>query len=572
MRRLYHDIQKAEQQLQMSDVVFHSTTEAMMLTDGQVHVISVNPAFRRLTGFKQADILGSLPRFLVGTLSEHDYSQFSSVFWDSINETGVWKGEVVSQRKSGESFPAYLSVNAVFDVDKRIKNMVVFVSDLTDIKATQAEIERHAHYDPLTGLPNRRLFLDRLSQATLRAERNDEKVCLMFLDLDRFKDVNDTLGHEVGDKLLKTIAERINRSVREVDTVARLGGDEFTIIMHPFKMKSHAVNMAQKLISEIELPVDVDGHVLRVSTSIGITFYPDDTVDSGVLLQNADRAMYAAKEVGGGAFKFYTSELESNWQSRTFIINELEQAISLQQLLVYYQPLIQIDDEGEDIYVEALVRWQHPQRGLIPPNEFLPQAEGMGLIEKIDDYVFKSVCDHVEQWLEQGVRLRVSVNRSAHNFGNTRGRLDWLAYLKARNLDPTQFTIEITESVLMQRQAESRHIIRRFREAGVHVAVDDFGTGYSSLSYLKEMEIDYLKVDRSFVRDLEFDENDKAIIQAIVEMAKHLGIKLIAEGVETEPQQQILTEMGCHWLQGYLFAKPMNLTDLERYVADKRSV
>jgi diguanylate cyclase (GGDEF)-like protein/PAS domain S-box-containing protein len=569
MRILYQDMQKAEQQLQMSDVAFNSTTEAMMLTDEHVHVLAMNPAFKQLTGYSEKVILNSVPRFLVGSLNDQEYLHFSQQFWNNIERVGRWQGEVMTQRQSGETFPAYLAINAVFDNDHQLKNMVVFLSDLTEIKAVQAQIEQHANYDSLTQLPNRRLFADRLNHALLRAQREQENVCLMFLDLDRFKDVNDTLGHEVGDKLLQAIAKRITDCVREIDTVARLGGDEFTIIMEAFEMKSQAMNVAQKLIQEIEQPVTIDHHTIRVSTSIGITFFPDDAIESGVLIQNADRAMYAAKDVGGSAFKFYTSELESNWSSRTFIINELESALEKRELRVDYQPIVPVKKSDPTLYAEALVRWDHPTRGTLAPGLFLPQAEGMGLIEKIDDYVFKRVCEDIRVWNQQGLRVEVSVNRSAHNFGAGRGRVDWINYLTEQGLDGSQFTLEITESVLMQRQAESRHLIRKFREAGIRIAVDDFGTGYSSLSYLKEMEIDYIKIDRSFVRDLEVDENDRAIIRAITDMAKHLGIAVVAEGVETETQSQLLEEMGCAWRQGYHLAVPMLKVEFESYLEQR---
>jgi diguanylate cyclase (GGDEF)-like protein len=447
--------------------------------------------------------------------------------------------------------------------------MVAVFSDITDVKEAQAKIERHANYDILTDLPNRRLFTDRLQQAILRSGRDQEKLCLMFLDLDRFKDVNDTLGHEFGDELLRQMALRIRECVREVDTVARLGGDEFTIILSDFDSKSHAVNIAQKLISDIEQPITIQQQTLRITTSIGITFYPDDALDTGMLIQNADRAMYAAKDMGGSAFKFYTSELESSWRSRTFIINELEAAIENGEIEVYYQPLIATGDEL-DVSAEALVRWQHPERGLISPAEFLPQAERMGMIEKIDDFVFRQVCQQIKTWQQKGLGdVHVSVNRSAHNFGNQRGRLDWLAYIREQGIDGDLLTLEITESVLMQRHAESRVLLKKLREANVQIAVDDFGTGYSSLSYLKEMDVDYLKIDRSFVRDLESDENDRAIIEAICGMARHLGIEVIAEGVETDNQRLILEQIGCQWLQGYLFAKPLPLAEFEEFVRDQ---
>jgi diguanylate cyclase (GGDEF)-like protein/PAS domain S-box-containing protein len=569
IRQVLGQMQQAEQKLLLSDVAFNSTSEAMMITDDSKRIIAVNSAFTRITGYSEEAVLGKYPDFLVSGLSESEYRQLSEEFSSAIESQGIWRGEIQSHHRDNKTFPAYVSMSAVYDDNGRISNMVAVFSDITDVKEAQAKIERHANYDILTDLPNRRLFTDRLQQAILRSGRDQEKLCLMFLDLDRFKDVNDTLGHEFGDELLRQMALRIRECVREVDTVARLGGDEFTIILSDFDSKSHAVNIAQKLISDIEQPITIQQQTLRITTSIGITFYPDDALDTGMLIQNADRAMYAAKDMGGSAFKFYTSELESSWRSRTFIINELEAAIENGEIEVYYQPLIATGDEL-DISAEALVRWQHPERGLISPAEFLPQAERMGMIEKIDDFVFRQVCQQIKTWQQKGLGdVHVSVNRSAHNFGNQRGRLDWLAYIREQGIDGELLTLEITESVLMQRHAESRVLLKKLREANVQIAVDDFGTGYSSLSYLKEMDVDYLKIDRSFVRDLESDENDRAIIEAICGMARHLGIEVIAEGVETDNQRLILEQIGCQWLQGYLFAKPLPLAEFEQFVRDQ---
>lgn len=567
IRDVLAEMQLTEEKLRLSDVAFNSTSEAMIITDADKKIIAVNTAFTRITGYEEAEMIGEYPDFLVQDMAEADYQKLSEEFVEAIATEGIWRGEIQSRHKTKKHFPAFVSMSAVYDDERRITNMVAVFSDITEIKEAQSKIERHANYDTLTDLPNRRLFTDRLQQAILRSARNNEKLCLMFLDLDRFKDVNDTLGHEFGDELLRQMALRIRHCVREVDTVARLGGDEFTIILSAVESKSHAVHIAQKLIHEIEQPITIKEQTLRVTTSIGVTFYPDDAIDAGMLIQNADRSMYAAKDMGGSAFKFYTSELESSWRSRTFIINELEAAIEKGELEVFYQPLIAVNTEDTCISAEALVRWQHPVRGLISPTEFLPQAERMGMIEKIDDFVFSQVCRQIKDWQLRGLGdVHVSVNRSAHNFANQRGRLDWLAFIEQQGIDASLITLEITESALMQRHAEGRHLLKRLRQADVQIAVDDFGTGYSSLSYLKEMDVDYLKIDRSFIRDLEIDENDRAIIEAITGMARHLGIEVIAEGVETESQRDILQQIGCQWLQGYFFSKPLSVADFERFI------
>lgn len=569
IRDVLAEMQLTEDKLRLSDVAFNSTSEAMIITDESKKIIAVNTAFTLITGYQEAEVIGEYPDFLVQGMTESDYQKLSEEFAKAIATEGIWRGEIQSRHKTKKHFPAFVSMSAVYDDERRITNMVAVFSDISAVKEAQIKIERHANYDTLTDLPNRRLFTDRLQQAILRSARNNEKLCLMFLDLDRFKDVNDTLGHEFGDELLRQMALRIRHCVREVDTVARLGGDEFTIILSAVESMSHAVHIAQKLIHEIEQPITIKEQTLRVTTSIGVTFYPDDALDAGMLIQNADRSMYAAKDMGGSAFKFYTSELESSWRSRAFIINELEAAIEKGELEVFYQPLIAADTKETSISAEALVRWQHPERSLIPPTDFLPQAERMGMIEKIDDFVFSQVCHQIKDWQQRGFgEVHVSVNRSAHNFANQRGRLDWLAFIEQQGIDASLITLEITESVLMQRHAEGRHLLKRLRQADIQIAVDDFGTGYSSLSYLKEMDVDYLKIDRSFIRDLEVDENDRAIIEAITGMARHLGIEVIAEGVETESQCDILQQIGCQWLQGYFFAEPLSVADFEQFIED----
>lgn len=566
IRDVLRKMQLTEQQLRLSDVAFNSTSEAMMITDASKYIIAVNQAFIDITGYSQEEVMYQYPDFLVTEISPSEPIRLTHELWDVMQDKGTWRGEVITVTKTGVSLPSYLAISAIYDTEQTLTNMVAVFTDMTDVKEAHAKIERHANYDTLTNLPNRRLFTDRLHQAIKRCERQKERICLMFLDLDRFKDVNDTLGHEFGDELLRQMARRISGCIREMDTVARLGGDEFTIILSEFNNKAHAITVAKSLITEIEKPVVIKGQFIRVSTSIGVTFFPDDATEPGILIQNADRAMYAAKEMGGSAFKFYNAELESSWLARTFIINELESALVREELDVHYQPIISMA-EHENLYAEALVRWNHPERGMIPPSDFLPQAERMGMIDKIDDYVFKRVCRDLQRWQSKGINTpHISINRSAHNFGGQRGRLDWLTYLAEQSLSSELITLEITESTLMQKQSESRMLLHRLRDADIKIAVDDFGTGYSSLSYLKEMDVDFLKIDRSFIHDIEDSEDDRAIVEAITDMAKRLDIKVIAEGVETAIQADILKNIGCHGLQGFFYSKPLPVAEFEVYM------
>lgn len=567
IREVLADMQRAQADLRLSDVAFNAASEGFLITDAEKNVIAINSAYSLITGFSHFEVLGQFPQLLDRALNDE---LFFVKLWAELSSQGLWRGEILSRRKDGEIFSAYLSMSMVRDEKGELSNYVAVFTDISETKQAQLTIEHQANYDMLTGLPNRRLFNDRLAQEIRHCQRDQSKLCMMFLDLDRFKDINDTLGHDVGDELLRHMAGRIQDCLRDVDTVARLGGDEFTIIVTGLEQHQDAVAVAQKLIEVIEQPLRIKDQTLRVSTSIGLTFYPDDGENAGLLVQNADRAMYAAKDAGGSAFMLYSSELESTWQSRTFIINELQQALSENQICIYYQPVVHAHSGA--ISAEALVRWQHPQRGLIAPAEFLPAAERMGLIAKIDDYVFAGVCQQIRQWQQQGLGdIAVSINRSAQGFGNQEGRLDWISHLQQLALDSSLITLEITEGVLLQRSAESRDLLRNLRNYGVKISIDDFGTGYSSLAYLKQLEVDYLKIDKSFVRDLETDDNDRAIIEAIVVMAKRLDLGVVAEGVETASQRAILNHIGCDWLQGYFYARPLPAEDFARYVIDNRN-
>lgn len=562
LRETFDDMQRTQASLRLSDAAFNAASEGFVITDAQTNVIAINHAFESITGYQRAEVIGRYP--VIFSRSLNTVGLFDEM-WQVLNERGIWRGEMLCKRKDGSLFSAYLAMSVVRGQRHEIEHYVTVFSDISENKKAQLTIEHQANYDLLTGLPNRRLFNDRLEQAIRASRRDNTKVCLMFLDLDRFKDVNDTMGHDVGDELLSLMAHRIAACLREVDTVARLGGDEFTILLSDFENRLEAVKVAQKLIVAIEKPLKINQKTIRASTSIGVTFYPDDGADAGLLVQNADRAMYAAKEMGGSTYAFYSSELELSWNSRKFVLDELEHALDQGHLKVFYQPIS--TPSGEIVAAEALVRWQHPKRGLISPADFLPVAERMGFIDKLDDYVFTEVCQQIKQWQSMGLdHFRVAVNRSAKGFGAQEGRLDWIKFMAGYEIDSSKITLEITESVLMQRQMESRELLRNLRNFGIRISIDDFGTGYSSLAYLKQLDVDFLKIDQSFVRDLEIDDNDRAIIEAIIVMAKRLDIRVVAEGVETASQRDILIELGCDFLQGYLFAKPMPADDFTQYV------
>jgi diguanylate cyclase (GGDEF)-like protein len=433
-------------------------------------------------------------------------------------------------------------------------------------KHIEQQMQRHASYDSLTGLPNRRLFGQRLRQELMRSERLGEGVALLFVDLDHFKEVNDSLGHEVGDRLLVEAANRLRECVRESDTVARLGGDEFVVILTQVEDVSALGHLAQGMVDRLAQPFLLDAQPVYVSASVGVAGYPLDARDAEGLIRCADQAMYAAKQDGRNNFSFFTASIQQKVHSRLQLAGDLREAMDKGQLQVYYQPIVDIAT-GEVVKAEALLRWQHPVRGMVPPDAFIPVAEEHGLIHDIGDWVFRQAVMTAKRWNEAAdgspasPLRQISVNLSPRQFA--KGRIDktWLEYLESLNADPRSIAIEITEGLLLDDRMDIMEMLARFGMAGMQVALDDFGTGYSAMAYLKKFPIDYLKIDRSFVRDIENDPNDRAIAEAIVVMSRKLGLKVIAEGVETEGQREILNVVGCEYVQGYLYAKPMREED-----------
>lgn len=424
-------------------------------------------------------------------------------------------------------------------------------------KRIEEQMQHQASYDNLTGLPNRRLFRDRLHEEIGKAARNGESLALLFIDLDRFKEVNDTMGHEIGDLLLVEAAQRIRAGIRETDTVARLGGDEFIAILPRVDDMSHLGRVAQNIVNAMTKPFSLDKHTVYVSTSIGIAAYPFDTDTADGLIGCADQAMYAAKEQGRNGFSFFTPVMQRQAQTRLLLANDLRDVLAQGQLQVHYQPIVDIAG-GAIVKAEALLRWRHPQRGLVPPNQFISIAEETGLIHDIGDWVFRQAVETARRWNADGREARqISVNLSPRQFIKGDFYIAWLAHLEQSGVPPEHIVIEITEGLLLDDRPDILQIINRLGNAGIQVALDDFGTGYSAMAYLKKFPIDYLKIDRSFVRDLESDPNDRAIAEAIVVMAHKLGLKTIAEGVETGAQSDLLAAVGCDFVQGFLYAKPM---------------
>lgn len=449
--------------------------------------------------------------------------------------------------------------------------MVGLLSDISKRKETDEQIWRLANYDSLTGLPNRRLFKDRLTQEVLSAQRNSHALALFFIDLDRFKEVNDLSGHDVGDMLLIQAAHRIKDLVRDTDTVARLGGDEFTVILPNLHNVDHVEQIAQKMLNALAQPFSINDEQVYVSGSVGITLYPDDATTTEELISKADQAMYAAKHAGKNQFSYFTREMDEKAHRRLRLIRELHHAVHSGQMKVYYQPVVDLHD-GQILKAEALVRWNHPLFGKVDPSYFIPLAEEAGMIHAIGNYVFREAAETVQRWRNQlGKPLQISINKSPIQFA-ARYQDQWLNYLRQLGMSPSCVAVEITEGALLHASDNVSHTLLEYRDAGIQVAIDDFGTGYSSMAYLQKFDIDYLKIDQSFTRDMTTNPGNRTIVESMVAMAHKLGLRVIAEGIETEDQVTLLRELDCDFAQGYLFSRPLPPEEFEALLARDQPV
>lgn len=454
------------------------------------------------------------------------------------------------------------------NADGAVGGLVTVMLDISERKRMEQRVWHEANYDALTGLPNRRLFRDRLSEEIKRSRRSGRSLALLLIDLDRFKEVNDTLGHDAGDKLLIEAAKRISSCLRESDNVARPGGDEFMVILPEITDPTRIGQVAQNVIEALLRPFQLNSHPAYVSASIGVALFPDDAGDMDTLLSYADQAMYAAKEQGRSCFSYFTPSLQERSRQRLELANELRGALAANQLEVYFQPIVELAT-GKVLKAEALLRWKHPTLGMIPPDRFIPIAEEVGLIHSIGDWVFHQAAQAAKRWQGFGTDgIQVAVNKSPRQLVNGRTQEKWADYLREIDLPPSLISIEITEGLLMDGRLEVASKLLQFRDIGIQVSLDDFGTGYSAMSYLKKFDIDYLKIDKSFVRDMTTDPSDRAIAEAIIVMAHKLGLRVIAEGVETAEQRDLLAAADCDFAQGYLFARPMPLGEFEVFLKE----
>ncbi len=549
---------RAEKDLRMAATVFEHSTSAILITDPAGYIVQANEAFSRVSGYAVSDVLDQLPNML--TVDEQQEAHLHYVL-KQLHQHSTWEGEVWLKRRNGEHYPAWVGITAVFDDEGDLASYVCFFSDISERKASEQRIHRLAYYDALTHLPNRTLFQDRLHTALQSAERQKSWVVLMFLDLDRFKPINDSLGHAAGDRMLKEMATRLLGCVAEDDTVARMGGDEFTLLLQPRISREMALNraihVAEQILASLVKPFVLEGREFFVTASIGIALSPQDGNELSQLMKNADTAMYHAKERGKNNFQFYQADMNASALERLELESDLRHALDQNEFVLYYQP--QFSGDGKRLTgAEALLRWRHPRRGLVPPGDFIPVLEELGLVVDVGDWVISEACRQLKSWHQNKVRVpKVSVNISARQFSDGQLGERIATILKDTGLPPACLELELTESILMREVNEAMHILDSLKNLGLSIAVDDFGTGYSSLNYLKQFPIDVLKIDRTFVDGLPSGEQDAQIARAIIAMAHSLNLAVIAEGVETHEQLEFLREHGCDEVQGYLFGRPM---------------
>ncbi len=552
----------AEEKLRQSSIVFASTKEAIMVTDAERNIVMVNDAFTTITGYEAHEAVGKTP--CLHQSGRHDQAFYQEI-WAALQDAGHWQGEIWNRRKNGEVYPAWENISAVRDEQGQLSNYISVFSDISMIKQAEERLNRLAHHDALTGLPNRLLFTASLEQALTRAKRHQETVALLFLDLDRFKLINDTLGHAAGDRLLQTVARRLKHSVRAEDLVARLGGDEFTIVLEEISQAEDAALLAQKIIGAVAEPMELDGRDVVVSASVGISLYPRDADNAGDLAKAADAAMYRAKTRGRDTYQFYTAELTAQALEHLSLEAGLRQALTRGEFALHYQPQIEVKT-GRILGVEALLRWQHPDLGTMLPEQFIGIAEESHLIDALGNWVLRQACAQARIWRDAGLpAVRIAINLSGRQIMYDHLLQTVEDTFEQNGLTPGDLLLEleITESVL-QSGEHAVETLRRLRHLGIRIAIDDFGTGYSSLSHLKHLPIDTLKIDRLFMRNIPHDTDNQAITAAIISMGHSLGLNVVAEGVETEAQLDFLDAHGCDEAQGYLISPAV---EAERIVA-----
>ncbi|WP_200762876.1 EAL domain-containing protein [Nitrosophilus alvini] len=550
------EIREKERELKLYKKVIDNSIEGVIITDSHNNIIYVNSVFTELTGYTEEEVIGKKPNILSSGRHGKD---FYKKMWKSLYEKGFWQGEIWNRRKNGEVYPEWLNISTVKDENGKILYFAATFADITHHKLSKERYLQLAHYDILTGLPNRLLLLDRLQASISHAKRNSKPFAVMFIDMDRFKHINDTLGHSVGDILIKQMGERLKSCFRETDTVSRVGGDEFIVLIENLNNKNNVLNLAKKVIKAVNKPFRIKGYELFVTVSIGIAIYPKDGTTTDELLNHADMAMYKAKELGKNRFMFFEREMNRFAAQRLSIEHDLRRAVLNGDLFLEYQPKIELET-GKIVGAEALVRWEHPTKGLIPPSDFIPIAEESGMIADIGSLVLQHGIEQMNRWKSECKQdMILAINVSGVQLLNPKEFIESLGfYIEKYPSLKNKIELELTESILMKNIDEMIEMMYRCKNLGYHLAIDDFGTGYSSLNYLKRFPIDTLKIDQSFIKTLEIDEKNRAIVKTVISIAKTLGFKVIAEGVEKKDHAQFLKKEKCDIAQGYFFSRPLS--------------
>ncbi len=552
----------AEKRLHLSAKVFDNSGEGIMITDADTRIIAVNRAFSEMTGYSEAELVGKNPNIFAS--GRHD-PEFYREMWNSVNKDGYWQGEVWDRHKSWRIYPKWMTITAVRDAFGELTNYIAISTDITERKEAEKHINLLAYYDVLTGLPNRTLLHDRLEQMLAAAHRDTHQFALMFIDLDRFKYVNDSMGHATGDKLLQTVAQRLLKCVREGDTVSRIGGDEFIVLLRETDAEG-AAHVAGKILDALVVACDIEGTQISTYASIGISIYPDHANDANTLIKNADLAMYRAKDGGRNNFQFYSPEMNQRADRLFSMEKDLRLALEREEFVLYYQP--QLDwASGKVCGAEALLRWKHPEKGFISPAEFIPVAEETGQIIELGEWVLRTACAQLSAWRQQGMPVfPISVNFSIRQLRQPDLAQMVAAVLEEMRLQPNDLELELTEGIMMDDTEEAMTFLTQMHELGVRLSIDDFGTGFSSLSYLKNLPLDRLKIDQSFVRDIETDVSDAAIVHSIISLGHRLKLSVIAEGVESLEQLDFLRVRGCDEMQGYYFSRPLPVDEFMCFI------
>lgn len=566
MEQRYLAQQRAEERLRLHATAFDNAHEGMTLTDLDGVILEVNPAFTRITGYERSEVIGRNPRVLK---SGRHGPEFYQAMWQSIREKGNWRGEIWNRGKFGEVFPELLSISAVKDDSGRVSNYVAVFADITRIKEQEKQLTQMAYFDALTGLPNRVLLADRMALAAAQARRSKTLMAVCYLDLDGFKAVNDTWGHDGGDQLLIEMASRLKGVSRGGDTVARLGGDEFVLLLLGLVDVDSCERAVERMLSVIGQPLRSTPQPVSLSASIGVAIFPHDDVDSETLLRHADQAMYRAKQAGKNCYLVFDPDQDRNTRTRFDPLAQVQDALQNDQFVLHYQPVADIR-RGHVGACEALIRWQHPQRGLVPPDEFLPLIADTELDAAVGEWVIEAALEQMQRWQDEGCELTVGINLSGHHLQRA-NFVQRLSEILGRHAGVRgRLQIEVLETVAIDDLAKVSHVIEQCGELDISFALDDFGTGYSSLTYLKRLPVTTIKVDRTFVGDMLGDANNLVIVQGILGLARAFGRRVVAEGVETLAQGRILMQLGCDLVQGFAIARPMPGHEMPGWISQWR--